>query len=68
MNEQSRKALAEHIKSQCDRCSHKEVCQYQLPYRSATTRILHEAQADAYLVDVKIKCKFYGEVNSVGIR
>lgn len=58
MTEESRKKHKENIKNNCGVCIHERVCQYKGAYDSAVSRVIHEAQADNYLIEVKIKCNF----------
>ena len=61
MTEKSRKNHQENIKKNCGTCIHKNVCQYKGTYNSAVSRIIHEAQADENLVELKIKCVHHSD-------
>lgn len=61
MNENSRKKRDANIIQNCGKCAHKDVCQFKEIYEAVVCRVLHEAQADDYLIDVSIKCKYFNE-------
>ena len=59
MTEQSRKVAVAIIKQNCGSCCHKLVCKNIGAFDSVVKRVVHEAQADDYLAEVNIKCKFH---------
>lgn len=65
MNEESRKKHKENIQNNCGTCIHKDVCSYKLAYDSAVSRVIHEAQADFYLIEVCARCKCYIEHDTI---
>ena len=52
----------ENLKNNCGKCVHSDVCKHKLEYENAMKNIIHEAQADDFLIQVKIYCKKYLEV------
>lgn len=61
MTEESRKKHKEHLKRYCGTCIHKEVCSYKNTFDSVVFRAIHEVQADDYLVDVFVQCKYHAD-------
>ena len=61
MNEESRKKHKENIQHNCGNCIHDKVCSYKDTYDSVVSRIIHEAQADTYLIEVSCKCKYHAD-------
>lgn len=59
MTQESRKIADSIIKENCGRCCHERVCHYKGGFDSVVRRVIHEAQADDYLAEVNIKCKFH---------
>lgn len=61
MTQESRKKKDETIAKNCGNCIHNKVCQYKSGFESAVSRAIHEVQADDYLVDVSVKCKYHAD-------
>ena len=59
MNEESRKKHKENIQNNCGNCIHSRVCSYKDAYDNVVSRVIHEAQADSYLIEVLCKCKYH---------
>ena len=59
MTQESRKLADIIIKDNCVSCCHNQVCTYKGGFESVVRRVVHEAQADDYLAEVYVRCKFY---------
>ena len=61
MTEESRKKHKENIQNNCGNCIHDKVCFYKDTYNSVVSRVIHEAQADSFLIEVLCKCKYHDD-------
>ena len=65
MNEESIKKHKENIQHNCGNCIHDKVCSYKDAYNNVVSRVMREAQADSYLIEVLCKCKYYAKYESI---
>lgn len=65
MNEESIKKHKENIQHNCGNCIHDKVCSYKDTYDRVVSRIINEAQADTYLIEVSCKCKYHSDKYAV---
>lgn len=61
MNKESIKKIKENIQQNCGNCIYGKICFYKDTYDRAVSRVIHEAQADSFLIEVLCKCKYYNE-------